>query len=596
MAHYDLIVIGSGTAAQVAIGQVRAAGWSVAVIDHRPFGGTCALRGCDPKKMLVSGEEAIDAAARMAGHGVGGDLAIDWPSLMAFKRSFTDPVPAKQERRYAKLGVDAFHGLARFASPDAVAVDGRTLQAQHILIATGAGPIPLGIPGEELVSTSDAFLELETLPRRIVLIGGGYVAAEFSHLAARAGAEVTILQRASRLLPHFDPDLVGWLTPRFTALGIRIETGTAVTRVERNGDGLQVRASRQGAPDLEVACDLVIHAAGRRPDLGSLDLSTGQVAVQDGRLQLDAHLRSISNPRVYAAGDAAGVGPPLTPVSSHDAKNRRSRTLLHRSISASPTYRGVFRASPFTVPPIAAVGLSEEAARRSGLKFRVNAASTPDWFTARRSPSRSMATKCLIDERTDLVLGAHLVGPKADESDQPFRPGHPAHGLTSRGRFYAPPCLPIRPAPSDIGYSALEATAGRATIRHKCSPAGRAGKPLSPKVRDSTGAVAPPGDLRTPLTMAALLFGPPFRRGGGRRSLLGPPRRAASPGFAGLLHFISPLRVQPAARTGLFGRSRRPPPPRGGRCGFWAVLEAADGFLPRTPDWGWTVRICGRNG
>ncbi|MBB6125862.1 FAD-dependent oxidoreductase, partial [Sphingobium subterraneum] len=88
MAHYDLIVIGSGTAAQVAIGQVRAAGWSVAVIDHRPFGGTCALRGCDPKKMLVSGEEAIDAAARMAGHGVGGDLAIDWPSLMAFKRSF----------------------------------------------------------------------------------------------------------------------------------------------------------------------------------------------------------------------------------------------------------------------------------------------------------------------------------------------------------------------------------------------------------------------------------------------------------------------------------------------------------------------------
>jgi NADPH-dependent 2,4-dienoyl-CoA reductase/sulfur reductase-like enzyme len=307
MAHYDLIVIGSGTAAQVAIGQVRAAGWSVAVIDHRPFGGTCALRGCDPKKMLVSGEEAIDAAARMAGHGVGGDLAIDWPSLMAFKRSFTDPVPAKQERRYAKLGVDAFHGLARFASPDAVAVDGRTLQAQHILIATGAGPIPLGIPGEELVSTSDAFLELETLPRRIVLIGGGYVAAEFSHLAARAGAEVTILQRASRLLPHFDPDLVGWLTPRFTALGIRIETGTAVTRVERNGDGLQVRASRQERRTWRSPAISSFMLPGVVPISAASTCPPGR-----SRCKTD----DCSSMRICAAFPTRGSMPPVTPPAS----------------------------------------------------------------------------------------------------------------------------------------------------------------------------------------------------------------------------------------------------------------------------------------
>ena len=235
---YDLIVIGSGTAAQVAVAKVRAAGWSVAVIDHRPFGGTCALRGCDPKKMLVSGEEAIDAARRMAGHGVEGALAIDWPGLMGFKRTFTDPIPAKQEHRYAELGVDAVHGLARFAAPDTIEVDGRTLQARHVLIATGARPIPLGIPGEGLVVTSDTFMELERLPRRIVLIGGGYVAAEFSHLAARAGAEVTILQRPARLLPNFDPDLVGWLMPRFHELRIAVETGATVTRVEPVQGGL----------------------------------------------------------------------------------------------------------------------------------------------------------------------------------------------------------------------------------------------------------------------------------------------------------------------------------------------------------------------
>ena len=325
-------------------------------------------------------------------------------------------------------------------------VEGRTLRARHILIASGARPVPLGIPGEDLVSTSDAFLELQALPRRIVLIGGGYVAAEFSHLAARAGAEVTILQRAERLLPHFDPDLVGWLTPRFEALGIRVETGATVTRVERSGSGLLVHAERQGEPDLSVAADLVVHAAGRGPDLKALDLSAGEVAVQDGRLQLDAHLRSISNPRVYAAGDAAGVGPRLTPVSSHDAK------VVAANLLDGPTHQPDYRGVPsvaFTLPPIAAVGLSEEAARRGGVALRVNAASTPDWFTARRLAEPVYGHKLLIDEDTDLILGAHLVGPNADEVINVFGLAI-RHGLTAadlRSTMFAYPT-----GASDVGY------------------------------------------------------------------------------------------------------------------------------------------------
>ncbi len=174
MAAYDLIIIGSGTAAQVAAGRVRAAGWSVAIIDHRPFGGTCALRGCDPKKMLISGTEALDALRRMRTHGVQGAADIDWPELMAFKRTFTDPIPAKQERHYVDIGVAGYHGLARFVSARAVKVDGQVLTGQHFLIATGARPTTLGIPGEEHVINSTDFLELEALPSRIVLVGGGY--------------------------------------------------------------------------------------------------------------------------------------------------------------------------------------------------------------------------------------------------------------------------------------------------------------------------------------------------------------------------------------------------------------------------------------
>lgn len=161
---YDLVIIGSGTAAQVASARMRAAGWSVAVIDHRPFGGTCALRGCDPKKILISGAEAIDAVSRMRGQGIVGEPRIDWHELMAFKRSFSDPIPHKQERHYAERGIDAFHGLARFSGPDAVAVEGQNLKARYILVATGARPVPLRIPGEEHVITSDRVLELDALP------------------------------------------------------------------------------------------------------------------------------------------------------------------------------------------------------------------------------------------------------------------------------------------------------------------------------------------------------------------------------------------------------------------------------------------------
>src|SRR5260370_23882998 len=144
--------------------------------------------------MLISGAEAIDAAHRMRGHGVAGELRISWPELIAFKRTFTDPVPQKQEAHYATQGIDAFHGLARFTGPDAVTVAGQELNGRHIILATGARPVPLQIPGAEHVITSERFLDLESLPRRIVLIGGGYIAAAISHIAAPGGARVTVRQ------------------------------------------------------------------------------------------------------------------------------------------------------------------------------------------------------------------------------------------------------------------------------------------------------------------------------------------------------------------------------------------------------------------
>ncbi len=190
---FDLVVIGTGSAASTVASRCRAAGWQVAIVDSRPFGGTCVLRGCDPKKVLVGAAELMDWNRRMEGKGVHADQSrIAWPELMRFKRSFTDPVPKSREESFARAGIAAFHGRGRFVSPKAIQVGEDVLEGRYILVATGARPVGLAIPGEEYVTTSDQFLELDELPRRIVFIGGGYISFEFAHVAARVHSSALI--------------------------------------------------------------------------------------------------------------------------------------------------------------------------------------------------------------------------------------------------------------------------------------------------------------------------------------------------------------------------------------------------------------------
>ena len=441
--QFDLVVIGAGTAARVAAMRARAAGWSVTVIDSKPFGGTCALRGCDPKKMLIGAVSAVDHARRMQGKGVAGVPRVDWPELIAFKRSFNDAVPRKHEESYAEKGIATFHGQARFTGRNSIDVGGTALEAQHILIATGAAPARLGIPGEEHLVTNEEFLALEALPKRIVMVGGGYIAAEFSHIAARAGAQVAVLQRGERMLTHFDPDLVGWLES-FEAVGIEVHTGTTVEAIENTGAGYRVTA-RTGGGTVTIDADLVVHAAGRVPNLGGLDLDRAGVAAENGRLELNAYLQSVSNPAVYAAGDAAGSGPPLTPVSSHDAKVVAANLL--EGNRNTPDYRGVPSVA-FTLPPIASVGLSEAEARRQGLQFRMTSQKASGWFTARQAAEPVYGFKVMVEDGTERVLGAHLVGPHA-RGRQPLRARDPAW---PDGDGAQADHLRLSDRASDIGY------------------------------------------------------------------------------------------------------------------------------------------------
>jgi glutathione reductase (NADPH) len=407
---FDLLVIGSGTAAGGVASRCRAAGWRVAVVDAREFGGTCALRGCEPKKTLWTIAEAADRAHRLAGSGLAGGerVAMDWPAAMAFKRSFTDPVPERRMHAFAEAGIEVLQGTARFVAPDAMEVAGRRLEARHILIATGAKPAAPPIRGVELLSTSDDFLSLPNMPRRLVMLGGGYISFECAHIAARAGAEATILHASDRPLAHFDPELVQRLVEHSRRIGIRVELNCRVAAVEREAEGLAVVAE----DGRRFAADLALHGLGRVPNLEALDLAAGNVAVEKGHLRLDQHLRSLSNPAVFAAGDAAAQGPQLTPVASHDA-DVVARNLLE-GCRNEPDYRGV-TSVVFTIPPLASVGLTEEEARGKGISFELKQGDMASWQSVRRTGEPTAAFRLLLEPGTGCVLGAHLLGPQAEE-------------------------------------------------------------------------------------------------------------------------------------------------------------------------------------
>ena len=409
----DVITIGTGSAASTVASRCREAGWQVAIVDSRPFGGTCALRGCDPKKVLVGAAEAVDWTRRMKGRGIqAAKLRIDWPELMRFKRSFTEPVPKRREEGFAKAGIAAFHGRARFVGPTAVQVGKETLEARYVVIAAGEVPADLGIPGAEHLTTSDQFLDLNELPRRILFIGGGYIAFEFAHVAACVGSQVTILQRGPRPLALFDPDLVDQLVARTRELGIDVHLGTEAIGIEKCSSQFLVRALASGGTST-FQTDMVVHAAGRVPEINDLNLDAVGIESEKRGVRVNEFLQSVSVPDVYAAGDAAASGgAPLAPVASYEGQIVASNLL--KGNHQRPNYLGI-PSVVFTIPQLAAVGLSEREAGEQNLRFTVKKDMTSTWYSSRRVAETYSGHKVLVEEGTDRILGAHILGSQAGE-------------------------------------------------------------------------------------------------------------------------------------------------------------------------------------
>lgn len=411
--RFDLVVIGTGAGGGAPASRCAIAGWRVAIVDDQPAGGTCALRGCDPKKVLVGAAQLVDSQNRMRANGVRGAARIEWAELMAFKRSFTSQVPKQREQGYKDAGIIFHSGRAKFVAPDRISINESVLEAEHIVIATGASPAVLDIEEESNVRTSTDFLELDSLPPRVAFIGAGYISFEFAHIAQRAGSQAIVLGR-NQPLRQFDRDLVTRLVEHSREIGIRVMLDTDVTAVRRTEAGFTIDF-RTPTGSESVDADLVVHGGGRVPNTENLNPAAGAVRVDErGGILVNEFLQSVSNPRVYAAGDVVlpKGSAPLTPVGGHEGAVV-AHNLLHGN-SRSPDYRAI-PSVVFTIPALASVGLTEEEANSQKIPVEVKSMDTRSWYSARRIGEPASMFKTIVDTRTDTLIGAHLLGPHAEE-------------------------------------------------------------------------------------------------------------------------------------------------------------------------------------
>ena len=411
MSHdFDLFVIGAGS------GGVRAArfaagfGARVAVAESRYLGGTCVNVGCVPKKLLVYGAHFTEDFEQAAGFGWSlGEANFDWPTLIANKNREIQRLNGIYRNLLVNSGVSLLEGHARILGPHQVEVNGQAYSAGYILIATGGWPQLPDIPGKELAISSNEAFHLQQLPRRVLVVGGGYIAVEFASIFQGLGAQTSLLYRGEMFLRGFDGAVRRHLREELDKKGLDLQFNSDIERIEQLADGSLLATLRDGR---ELATDCVFYATGRRPMLDNLGLENTAVELDErGFIRVDEQYQT-REPSVLALGDVIGRVQ-LTPVALAEGMAVARR--LFRPEEYRPVdYRNIPTAV-FSLPNIATVGLSEEQARAEGFQVKIfESRFRPMKLTLTDSQERTLM-KLVVDADSDRVLGCHMVGPEAGE-------------------------------------------------------------------------------------------------------------------------------------------------------------------------------------
>jgi len=410
--HYDVICIGTGGAGNTAAFRLASAGKKVLICDYKQFGGTCAISGCDPKKVMITAAEFADFNRRIHDKNVTNTLLpLSWQEMMAHKREFTGGHSEKLKYKYDKSGVDYVFGKASFSGENTIKIKDQEYSFDQAFIGTGSKPFVLPFEGFEYVCDNECFLNLDELPSSVLFIGGGYISIEFANIANAFGAETTIVQVDERLVPSFEKEIVDVMVESLEHKGVNILTSARVGSIEKVAGKYVVYINTpNGQVTKEV--DLVIHGAGRVANLDGLALEKAGVNTTKRGVVVNEYMQT-TNPSVYAGGDCTDTeGYLLSPIAFMEGYIASFNMLNGNTKTPDYTYTGTVM---FNVPAISAVGYTEQQAKDAGLDFHVKSKRTEHWFTSFRSMEKYSAFKILIENNTEKILGAHIIGPHAED-------------------------------------------------------------------------------------------------------------------------------------------------------------------------------------
>jgi glutathione reductase (NADPH) len=408
---YDLFTIGAGSGGVRASRMAGQFGARVGIAENYRIGGTCVIRGCIPKKLLTYAAHYAEDLEDARGYGwtIAG-ASFSWPALIENKNREIARLSGIYADVLAKAGVTVIEGTAKLLDAHTVAIGERRVTAQNILIATGGWPGKPAIPGIEHAITSNEAFELPALPRRVLLVGGGYVAVEFAGIFRGLGAEVTLSYRGEQILRGFDDDLRRHLRGEMEKKGVRVLLASDVSRIARRADGT-LEAAVSGLPGNILACDTVLYATGRTPNTARLGLAEAGVRLdEEGGVVVDGFCRS-SVANIYAVGDVTHRIA-LTPVAIREGA--AVAMTLFGGIE-TPVDHDDVPSAVFSQPPVGTVGLSEgKAVAKLGKVDIYKASFRPLRHTLSGRDERTLM-KLVVEAATQRVVGAHMVGAEAPE-------------------------------------------------------------------------------------------------------------------------------------------------------------------------------------
>lgn len=405
----DVLIVGAGTAAQTAAYDLIAEGYDVTVVEKSNApGGVCALHGCQAKKYFYELTELMAKSKHLLGAGVESVPQISWFQTLQAKNQFTSAVPENTVQNLKGNGIQYLQGSAIFVDDERIQIGDKIYHPRFIVLASGAKPMDLPINGADLLKSSNYFLDMVQLAKKIVFVGGGFISFEFAHFAARLGAEdVTILEVMDRPLGPFDEDMVQQLVIASAAEGIRVKTGIKIEKIVQNGADYTVLL---GSGE-QLSADLVVHGAGRIADIEDLNLSVANIQTNGRGIEVDGQMQT-SNNKVYAIGDCAATLQLARVADMEGHKAAASIVAQDSSEQVETMEYGMVPAVLFTYPQLAMVGKTEEELVQDGLKYWKSSDKDLSWPTYKRIGMKHAAYKILVDNDSKF-LGAHFISDNA---------------------------------------------------------------------------------------------------------------------------------------------------------------------------------------